>query len=35
MLSPKASYEEKMEAQSKLQKLPRDASPAASARVVP
>jgi len=27
VLSPKSSYEEKMEAQSKLQKLPRDASP--------
>ena len=25
--SPKSSYDEKMEAQSKLQKLPRDASP--------
>ena len=25
--SPKSSYEEKMEAQTKLQKLPRDASP--------
>jgi small subunit ribosomal protein S14 len=27
VLSTKASYEEKMEAQTKLQKLPRDASP--------
>ena len=27
VLSPKSSYEEKMEAQTKLQKLPRDASP--------
>ncbi|GAP66086.1 30S ribosomal protein S14 [Mizugakiibacter sediminis] len=27
VLSPNASYEEKMEAQTKLQKLPRDASP--------
>src|SRR5574337_742692 len=27
VLDPKASYEEKMEAQTKLQKLPRDASP--------
>ena len=27
VLSPSSSYEEKMEAQSKLQKLPRDASP--------
>ena len=27
VLSPTASYEEKMEAQAKLQKLPRDASP--------
>jgi len=27
VLSPKASYDEKMEAQTKLQKLPRDASP--------
>jgi small subunit ribosomal protein S14 len=27
VLSPGSSYEEKMEAQSKLQKLPRDASP--------
>jgi small subunit ribosomal protein S14 len=27
VLSPKASYEEKMDAQGKLQKLPRDASP--------
>ncbi|MBQ4854297.1 30S ribosomal protein S14 [Rhodanobacter sp. B2A1Ga4] len=27
VLSPSASYEEKMAAQSKLQKLPRDASP--------
>ena len=27
VLSPKSSYEEKMEAQNKLQKLPRDASP--------
>ena len=27
VLSPSASYEEKMEAQAKLQKLPRDASP--------
>jgi small subunit ribosomal protein S14 len=27
VLSPKASYEEKMEAQAGLQKLPRDASP--------
>jgi small subunit ribosomal protein S14 len=28
VLSPKSSYEEKMAAQTKLQKLPRDASPA-------
>jgi small subunit ribosomal protein S14 len=28
VLSPKASYEEKMEAQTKLQKQPRDACPA-------
>lgn len=27
VLSPSASYDEKMEAQAKLQKLPRDASP--------
>jgi small subunit ribosomal protein S14 len=27
VLSPSASYEERMEAQTKLQKLPRDASP--------
>ena len=27
VLDPRSSYEEKMEAQSKLQKLPRDASP--------
>jgi small subunit ribosomal protein S14 len=27
VLSPKSSYEQKMEAQTKLQKLPRDASP--------
>ena len=27
VLSPNASYDEKMEAQAKLQKLPRDASP--------
>ena len=27
VLNPNSSYEEKMEAQSKLQKLPRDASP--------
>jgi len=27
VLNPKSSYEEKMEAQAKLQKLPRDASP--------
>ncbi|MFC5741947.1 30S ribosomal protein S14 [Dyella tabacisoli] len=27
VLSPNSSYEEKMEAQTKLQKLPRDASP--------
>ena len=27
VLSPNSSYEEKMEAQAKLQKLPRDASP--------
>lgn len=27
VLSPSASYDEKMEAQTKLQKLPRDASP--------
>lgn len=27
VLNPNASYDEKMEAQSKLQKLPRDASP--------
>ena len=27
VLSPKSSYEEKMDAQTKLQKLPRDASP--------
>ena len=27
VLSPESSYEEKMEAQAKLQKLPRDASP--------
>jgi small subunit ribosomal protein S14 len=30
--NPKSSYEEKMEAQTKLQKLPRDASPSSSAQ---
>jgi small subunit ribosomal protein S14 len=33
--NPKSSYEEKAEAQTKLQKLPRDASPSRSATAAP